>query len=177
MFMPNAHPFAAEVLALETPVSMLHAFHDRERYHTALLVELAERLAERPEPDEEARSTARAILRFFDVAVPLHQVDEEQDIYPALMEEADADLAEAIRILTDEHDQMEALWQSLRPKLLAIVEGLAAPLSVQEAETFSLRHGEHAAREEREIYPQLAARLDEITLGEIGRKMTARRGG
>lgn len=174
--MPTSHPCSAELLTFETPISMLRASHDRVRHYTAQLGRLAERLAQRETPDEEARGSARAILRFFDIAAQLHHVDEEQDVYPALLRE-DPEMVEAIRILCAEHDQLEALWQGIRPKLLAIVEGLAAPLSAQEAETFSLRHGEHAAHEEREIYPLVTALLDEITLSEIGRRMAARHGG
>jgi hemerythrin-like domain-containing protein len=170
------NPFATESVSFETPVAMLEACHERIRHYSTLLVKLAVHL-DRHGVDGEAINAAQAVLRYFDVAAPLHHADEEQDLFPALLARCDAVLAEKIRALEAEHVELDALWTALRGKLRLIVSGAPAGLSREEARHFFARYFAHAAREEMEIYPYAGTLLDNAILADIGRRMASRRGG
>ena len=66
-----------------TPLAMLTACHDKVRHFAALSLKLAAHI-EAKGCDDEAREPASNILRYFDVAAPLHHADEEEDLFPAL---------------------------------------------------------------------------------------------
>lgn len=170
------NPFATESVSFETPIAMLEACHERVRHYSTLLVKLAVHLDEHG-VDNEAINAAQAVLRYFDVAAPLHHADEEQDLYPALLAHADDVLTEKIRSIEAEHPELDAQWAMLRGKLRRIVAGERVELSREEARNFFTRYFAHAAREEMEIYPFAEQLLDAATLKEIGRRMAARRGG
>jgi hemerythrin-like domain-containing protein len=170
------NPFATESVSFETPVAMLEACHERIRHYSTLLVKLAVHL-DRHGVDSEAINAAQAVLRYFDVAAPLHHADEEQDLFPALLTHGGDGLSEKIRALEAEHVELDALWAELRSKLGLIVSGAPAVLSREEARHFFTRYFAHAAREETEIYPYADTLLDNATLADIGRRMASRRGG
>jgi hypothetical protein len=170
------NPFATEAVSFETPISMLEACHERVRHYSTLLVKLSVHLAEHG-ADQEAANAAKAVLRYFDVAAPLHHADEESDLFPVLLAHANSHLAEKIQSIEDEHAELQALWVLIRPKLQMIAKGQEADLTREEARTFFSRYFAHSAREEMEIYPYAATLLDDVTMTEIGQRMAARRGG
>jgi hemerythrin-like domain-containing protein len=168
------NPFATESVTFETPVAMLIACHDRVRQYAALTETLAVHL-QKNGADAAAVAGAQSILRYFDVAAPLHHQDEDDDLFPALLTKATPELAQVIAEITAEHDELGALWQQVRFALLAVVAGDAKALDIQLAQQFALRYPAHAAREEAEIYPFAAQLLDEDCLAQLGKTMAARR--
>lgn len=131
----------------EQPLEMLTACHDKVRR----FARLAERLAghvDQHGADDEARQAAASILRYFDLAAPLHHADEEADLFPALRGLGDPVLNEALAQLEAEHVTLGACWQAVRPWLITIEQGsphAAPPVLTRFAEDYPA----HADREER----------------------------
>ncbi|SMC28460.1 Hemerythrin HHE cation binding domain-containing protein [Andreprevotia lacus DSM 23236] len=157
----------------DEPVGMLTACHDKVRRFAALGLKLETHLAEHG-ADGQAAGAAEQILRYFDIAAPLHHADEEEDLFPALRALDDAQLHAALSRIEAEHVALAALWQAVRSWLLAVVAGqvLPAPNALSE---FARAYPAHAADEEALLYPA-AARLAPEVLAQIGQRMQARRG-
>ncbi|AOY02341.1 hypothetical protein BJP62_12745 [Jeongeupia sp. USM3] len=153
---------------------MLIACHDRVRHYAGLLPKLAGHVATRG-VDAEAVRAAAAILRYFDVAAPLHHQDEDDDVFPLLRERGDAALRAAVDEIAAEHDALGAQWQALRPALLALAEGRAARLDPAAVQGFARDYPAHAAREEAELYPHAERLIPADVLARIGQAMAARR--
>ena len=69
---------------LESPFEMLQACHERVDRMLMLLAKLQRHLGHTG-CDDAARRAAGDVLRYFDVAAPLHHQDEELHVFPALM--------------------------------------------------------------------------------------------
>ena len=158
----------------DDPVQLLTACHDKVRRFAALALRLASHLAERG-ADQEAAQAAANVLRYFEVAAPLHHADEELDLFVALRALADPQLDAVMAELELEHQSLAALWAQVRPWLAAIVAGQALPPPDALAD-FARCYPQHAAREEAEVYPA-ASRLAPAVLQGIGRVMQQRRQG
>ena len=125
--------------------------------------------------DAAAIAAAQSILRYFDVAAPLHHQDEDDDLFPALLASATPELAQTIAEISAEHAQLAVLWQQVRSALLAVIAGDGSELTPELAGKFAVRYPYHAAREELEIYPY-ASVLSAETLRNLGIVMAQRRG-
>lgn len=156
----------------DDPVALLLACHDKVRRFAALSLRLDRHLTDHG-VDHEASVAAGNILRYFDLAAPLHHADEEEDLFPALRRLDDPALTAAMNALETQHEALGELWRAVRPWLASIAQQ-GAPVRPAELEDFARAYPEHAAREEREIYGA-AARLDAEVLEGIGRRMQARR--
>lgn len=168
-------------------MALLLACHDKVRRFAKLLLRLQQHAAAQGR-DAQAQDAARSVLRYFEVAAPLHHADEDDDLYPALLALGDAKATARIQALSAEHSELNALWQQLAPWL----RHLAADVDVDVASTFdaegarmaadasatasdfAARYLAHAEAEERELYP-LAAGLSADTLVRIAQAMVARR--
>ena len=66
-------------------------------------------------------------MRYFDTSAKQHHADEEQDLFPALLESmAGSDpvcLRELTAALTAEHRELEARWQDVRAVLERVIAG------------------------------------------------------
>jgi hemerythrin-like domain-containing protein len=169
------NPFATETVTFETPVAMLIACHDRVRHYAALTPTLVTHMAQHG-ADAAAIAGAQSILRYFDIAAPLHHQDEDDDLFAALLPVASPELAINILRLSAEHDELEALWHEVRLALLAVVAGDDALLTSELALEFAQRYQAHAAREEDDVYPYAAVLLSPAHLHQLGARMAARRG-
>lgn len=169
------NPFASETVTFETPVAMLIACHDRVRQYAALTETLVNHMAKHG-ADAAAIAGAQSILRYFDIAAPLHHQDEDDDLFPAMLAVAQPELAATIRDITAEHDELGALWQQVRAALLAVVAGNDNELTPALAQEFAARYPAHAAREEEDIYPFASALLTAEHLHQLGKSMASRRG-
>lgn len=166
-------PDSPAIPTFDSPVEMLTACHDKIRRFASLCDRLARHTAQHG-ADEQARAAATGILRYFTLAAPLHHADEEQDLFPALLVLGDDGLTAATRALAEDHGRLDALWARARPWLEAVQQGSASPAPHALAQ-FASHYVQHAAREEREVFP-FAARLPESTLRAIGQRMARRRG-
>ncbi len=71
----------------DQPFEMLDACHDRVRRSLDLLRRLRDYLRGHGHGcDDSARQAARDVLRYFDIAAPLHHEDEEMHVFPPLLD-------------------------------------------------------------------------------------------
>ena len=156
------------------PMEMLLACHEKVRRFSALMIKLAKHV-EQKGADQQAHDAAQAVLRYFDIAAPLHHDDEDLNLYPALCNLGDETLRSNIAQLQQEHDELNTLWGLTRPWLMSLSR---APWQRTEAPPSLYALGErypaHADREEALVYPH-AAQLHELELATIGQAMISRR--
>jgi hemerythrin-like domain-containing protein len=157
----------------EDPQAMLLACHEKVRHFARLAARLGQHVSDNG-ADAEASHAAKGILRYFDLAAPLHHDDEELDLFPALRALGSSELDNAINRLEAEHEELAVLWESIRPWLDATAhnELVAPPATVAE---FSRRYILHAGAEETEVYGAMADLPPEV-IAAIGRSMCVRRG-
>lgn len=170
---------AAPAAGFEVPLEMLAACHGRVQAQCATLQRLLPHLATHG-ADQAAREAATAVMRYFDTAARDHHADEEQDLFPALIEAmAGSDavcLHDLTRALAAEHRQLEALWRGLRKALTQLVAGDRAALTPALVQDFVALYTGHIAREEAELLPMAARLLDDAALDRVGLAMRQRRG-
>ena len=164
----------------EVPLEMLSACHTRIERQCATLRRLVPHLA-RHGADDDARSAATAVMRYFDTSARDHHADEEQDLFPALIESMAGSDAVCVRELTGglaaEHRELEARWRRVRAVLERVAAGNEdARLDAAEVDALVGLYGRHIAREERELLPMAARLLSDDELQRIGRAMRERRG-
>lgn len=160
--------------SFEDPVSILMACHERVRHFARLATRIGEHVTTSG-ADAEAAQAAAGVLRYFNVAAPLHYADEEVDLYPALRGLGKRVLNNAIQALEDDHAALDALWAEVAPWLEAVVRHESLPVPARLAE-FATHHVRHADREELDIYGAIRS-LPAPLLADIGERMRARRGG
>jgi len=168
----NAPPAAG----FDEPFEMLAACHERVERSLRLLERLAEHLGAQG-ADEQARSAARDVLRYFDLAAPHHHEDEERHVLPALRAASRVTLAE--RVLA-EHGRMAVAWARLRVQLQSVEQGDAASACSSEAQAqwraFCTLYRAHVALEDHEVFAAAAPLLDAAAQQAMGDEMAQRRG-
>lgn len=166
---PPLQPVAPSI---DDPIELLIACHEKVRRFAGLTVRLRDHVASKG-ADGQAQEAARSILRYFNIAAPLHHDDEEVDLFPALRQLNDPQLNQCMTQLEAEHAELAGLWRSLGPWLEALSSGAdhPAPSSVND---FAQRYPAHAQREEDEVYP-FASRLRPERVKQISAAMVARR--
>ena len=147
---------------------MLRACHERVQRSLDLLRRLIDYVGTHGH-DRSTRSAAADVLRYFDIAAPLHHEDEELHVFPVLAGSADAALREAIA----------ERWTRARGVLLGWRDD-PAPTPPDEPsrallKAFSDAYDAHIATEEGLVYPAAQAAFDATGLARIGAEMQARR--
>jgi len=170
--------FSAPAAASASPLAMLSACHHRIEAQCATLRRLVPHLLARG-VDDEARAVANKLIAFFDTAAMQHHADEENDLFPALIESmAGSDaicLRQMIDGLTADHRTLEACWQQLRGVLERIAAGECVPLLADAVEVLAACHERHMEREERELLPMAARLLSDEDLARLEHAMRGRR--
>jgi hemerythrin-like domain-containing protein len=122
-----------------------------------------------------ARQIADDTVQFFQDAVFNHHVDEEKDLFPAVLAHAQAGqerrrIQHLVQQRTAEHRSMERLWAGLQPGLARLATGQSAEVDGAAAEDLVRRHGAHARFEEAEFLPRCAAILGRSSadMAELG---------
>lgn len=125
------------------------------------------------EPAAKARQIAADSLAFFREAIFEHHLDEERDLFPAVLasaqpgEERDRVRAMTER-LTHEHRTIETLWKGLEKGLKRVGKGQDADLDVDDVHQLVAAYSAHAAFEETEFLP-----LSQTILGRNSNHMAA----
>jgi hemerythrin-like domain-containing protein len=158
----------------EQPFEMLAACHERVERSLALLDRLAEHLTTHA-ADDNARSAARDVLRYFDLAAPQHHEDEQRHVLPLLRAQGQAALADRLQA---DHARLAQAWLPVRAALQAVVRGDAAAALAQRPawRAFAALHREHAALEEREAFPAARGATGAAAERAMGQEMAQRRG-
>lgn len=158
---------------------MLSACHGRVQFQCATLRRLVLHLAVHG-ANEEARTVATNVMHYFDTSAKRHYADEEEDIFPALIESmAGSDavcLREMIEGLTAQHHALESAWRRVRKVLERIATGESASLASDNVDALVALYERHIEREESELLPMAARLLSEDDLARVGRAMRERRG-
>lgn len=170
--------FHAPAAGFDEPLQLLSGCHDKLRNRCDTLSRLPAHVAKHG-ADDQARSAAQSIVRYFDGPALFHHADEEEDLFPALLEAVAGSDAVCLRALFDrlssEHRQLESQWQRLRPVLLDIHEGSAAKLSEQDIQRFIQDYADHLQTEDEELLPMAHRLLPPGALEQMGKAMQRRR--
>ena len=171
--------FDSPVIGFEQPFEMLEACHDRVRRSLALLGRLIEHI-DRHGHDDKSRGAASDVLRYFDIAAPLHHQDEERHVFPMLADSGDQ-LSAAVAGLRVDHERMEVLWGALRVALIAWsgpdAAGEIGDDVRAQASRYEQLYGRHLLIEENLVFPASRAQMDSGRLGEMSVEMQRRRRG
>ncbi|MFC0131152.1 pyridoxamine 5'-phosphate oxidase [Massilia eurypsychrophila] len=173
------NPLPDTAPGFDQPVAVLKHCHDRIRKQLATLQKLLDHLP-RHGADEQARDAARAVMKYFDQAAPLHHADEEENLVPMLQAVAQGEDAATLAVLVpsilQDHDAMDAMWQTLHEELALIAAGSAATLSAPVVLAFAERYLGHMEREEVHIAPMAKRLFSAAQMAQLGAAMQARRG-
>ena len=165
--------FDSHAPSFDDPLAMLRACHDRLERQLATLERLARHLPEHG-CDANARTAARAILRYFDSAEPNHHADEEASIFPRLLAHTPS-VRDLVARLADEHDRMHVNWRKVRPLLAGIASGQRANLPPRIVHDMRRAYDAHLLLEHESLLPVCEDLLTPAELAAIGDEMAARR--
>ncbi|NDF65714.1 MAG: hemerythrin domain-containing protein [Betaproteobacteria bacterium] len=143
--------------------------------HVGILMQL-DRLSTLPAllaPARMAQDTAKRVVDFFREAVFEHHKDEEEALFPALLESAHAGeerqrVNTLVDALTAEHRVIEGLWRQLEPELKHVAQGRSFHINAPVLEDLVSRYQAHAQVEETQLLP-----LADTILGRHGNHMAA----
>ena len=160
------------------PFEMLQACHERVQRTLTLLGKLVDYIDQNGH-DEQTRSAANDVLRYFDIAAPLHHEDEEVNVFPLLLAQDNASLRTAVRRLQAEHLRMGELWAAVRQPLLrwrepGVTEGVDEATRIA-VKSFRDIYDGHIATEEGQVFAAARVLMDDATLAGMGQAMQARR--
>ena len=178
MALPGFHSPAA---GFEQPFELLGACHERVHRTLALLARLQQHL-ELNGCDEQAKQAALDVMRYFDVAAPLHHEDEELHVFPSLLRFAPPEIKLLVYKLQGDHLQMQLRWVDARTTLRRVAEccvGNWRPLTP--SQTASLQHfadlyAGHIEAEEQIAYPCAQKYLTSEDVQNMQADMMLRRG-
>lgn len=163
----------------DQPLAVLKHCHDRIRKQLTTLDKLLQHLPEQGS-DEQAMQAAKAVLRYFKEAAPLHHEDEEVDLLPTLQITATGDdaiqLQEYLPLILEQHHQMGAQWAVLEKQLLAIASGQSSHLSEPDVAQFKEIYAGHMQIEETKIAPMAMRIFSASQMSKLGAAMQQRRG-
>lgn len=170
---------SAPAVGFDTPLAMLAECHRRVERQCATLVRLAPHLAAHGS-DGAAAEAVTAVMRYFDTAAPNHHADEEDDLFPALIESMAGSDAVCLRAiiagLEADHRELERRWAGLRRTLAAVAQRQRAALERDDVQAFADLYARHIAREEGELLPMAERLLGDADFARIGAAMRRRRG-
>jgi hemerythrin-like domain-containing protein len=171
--------FETPAAGFEAPLEMLSACHGRVERQCQTLLRLVPHLAANG-PDQAAREAAQSVMRYFDTSARHHHADEEEDLFPALLQAVSraelVPLRELIDALRAQHRELEQAWVQLRRKLEGIWLGTMGELAADEVGRLVELYRSHIAREEEELLPLAARLLGDAQLDVVGGAMRLRRG-
>ncbi|MFM6986180.1 MAG: hemerythrin domain-containing protein [Hydrogenophaga sp.] len=165
----------------EAPFELLTACHERVHRMLRLLGRLQQHLADQGW-DAQAADAARDVMRYFDLAAPLHHEDEELHVFPPLLAQGAEAVCAVVRRLQADHQAMERAW----PPARALLQGVAMAGSreawtgwdaaaLQTLADFQARYGEHIRLEEELVYPAAQCVLEDASLQAMSADMQQRR--
>ena len=172
-------PLSTPAAGCEHPLELLDACHERILRFAEMVPKIERHVAAKG-VDEEVRQAALSVIRYFDGAGARHHIDEEQDLFPALLrcappEELGA-LQRLLRRLRQDHKELEALWSAMRVRLQRLAEGTETRIDAYAADAFVEHYHRHIALEEAELLSLAHRLLDAAAVAAMGAAMAARRG-
>lgn len=172
---------SAPAAGFEAPFEMLATCHERVERMLKLQARLQQHLLDKG-CDESARQAARDVMRYFDIAAPLHHQDEELHVFPALLSGPDATMHTLVKRLLQDHRDMEVAWGRARRVLLAIADSPESgwtPLTPDQSAAltqFAAMYSQHLDDEDHVAYPAAQAALSSDAVLVMSEDMMQRRG-
>jgi hemerythrin-like domain-containing protein len=170
--------FNAPTAGFDQPFEMLAACHERVERTLRLLLKLVDHV-EKKGCDEQARSAANDVLRYFDIAAPMHHDDEELHVFPLLLAQNDTALSARVRRMQADHVQMAKLWIALRALLLVVSDADDSQVKIaqlrQRAQAFCDVYALHIETEEQVMFPAAERLKSEDEIQRMGNDMRQRR--
>jgi hemerythrin-like domain-containing protein len=133
---------------------------DFSQCHVGIFRKL-DQLSELPallEPAARAREIADQSLEFFREAIFEHHLDEERELFPAVLASAEPgperqQVQAMAQRLTEEHRQLERLWKGLESGLKKVAKGQPSDLNVAAIAQLVSQYRAHAEYEEQAFLP------------------------
>lgn len=163
----------------QNAVDMLLACHQRIRSFTDIAIRLTDVDSALP---EEIANAAAVVHRYFSIALPLHEADENESVYPRLSRTLDIPVERAsLQSMVDQHGPIDEVVARLIPSwrdLASHPEKLAAFADdlLPDSHTLKDLWRQHLALEEDIVFPLIRTRLTAADLAEIHAEMKQRRG-
>jgi hemerythrin-like domain-containing protein len=158
---------------------MLFECHNRVRITLDLLQKLCAHLQTKGQ-DAHTASAATDVLRYFDIAAPLHHQDEELHVFPALRKIHVVAIQTYVERAQADHIRMNDQWSELRQILLAIASDSRKTMWSQafsdQVYSFTATYDEHLNIEEQLLLPALSMAVGAKELEDMGLEMQQRRG-
>jgi len=164
------------------PLGLLSDCHRRiERFLDTLLRVTELRAGAALNHDE--RSALENALNYFEHAAPNHTADEEESLFPRMMEHAALSNPVALAVIAEledgheraaaAHEDVDRLGRAwLRDNALPPADAAELLKTLRELKTFYQRH---IAAEDNELFPMAGRMLDAAELAAVGAEMQARR--
>jgi len=172
-------PLSTPSAGCEHPLELLDACHERILRFADMVPKIGRHLAAKG-VDGEVRQAAIGVIRYFDGAGARHHIEEEEDLFPALLRCAPprelGSLHRLLRRLRQDHNELEALWSAMRVRLQRLADGTETQLDTYAADAFVEHYHRHIALEEAELLPLAHRLLNAAAVGVLGTSMSARRG-
>lgn len=165
---------SAEAPDFTQPLALLRACHERMLEQCETLEKLVAHVREHG-VDDDARTAAQRVHRYFTTAAPLHHQDEEIDLFPLLQRQS-LKLADLVYSLKQEHPQLDAAWSRLesdllRPDHMDDLDAFAGKVT-----DFCNRYRSHIKRENNELLDIAQHILSSKQQKAMGEAMAKRRG-
>lgn len=164
------------------PLGLLSDCHRRIEQFLGVLIEVTDQ-ARGAELTEDQRNGLEVALKYFREASPKHTSDEEESLFPRMLESSDERARSAISQLDElhadhekadaAHAEVEALgsqWLSVGTLSSESIERLKALLDQLQS-----TYEKHIAIEDHEIFPLAGQILSNEDLAAVGQEMAARR--
>lgn len=164
------------------PLGLLSDCHRRIEQFLGVLIEVTGQ-ARGAELNEDQRNGLEAALKYFRQATPKHTSDEEESLFPRMLESSDERARSAIsqldhlhadhEIADAAHAEVEALgseWLSIGTLSSESIERLRSLL-----DRLQSTYEKHIAVEDNEIFPLAGQILSSEDLAAVGQEMAARR--
>lgn len=164
--------------ASSTPLEMLQGCHARIRH----FVQLSRTLAEAADASQnDIAETAASLTRYFAEALPLHEADENQTLFPRLYDVAPlgSPLREAATTMVEQHRMINELVAELL-SLCGVLQRIPERLPTlahrlrQVSSALDRAFSSHLHMEETVVFPALQL-FDADQIAEISREMQQRR--
>ena len=156
------------------PLALLRACHERMLGQCETLEKLVAHMR-RNGVDDEVRTAAQRIHRYFTTAAPLHHQDEEIDLFPLLQRQS-LKLADLVYSLKQEHPQLDAAWAHLDPDLRRLDHVVDLDAFPGKVTDLCNRYRAHIKRENNELLDIAQHILSSKQQKAMGEAMAKRRG-
>jgi len=158
-----------------SPTVQSEPIQDFSHCHEGILKKL-DMLGELPTllaPAARARDIAEKALEFFREAIFEHHLDEERELFPAVLSSANegeelAHVKSMAKRLTDEHRELEGMWKRLESQLKKVAKGQQSDISAADIGRLVSQYRAHAEFEEQAFLP-----LSQIILGRNSNHLSA----